>query len=67
MTEKLVALQIRVTKAMEAGRESGQGATEYVGAIFVAGGVVAIVIAAFKNIDVASHVTTAITKITTGV
>jgi hypothetical protein len=48
MTEKLVALQIKVRKAAEAGREAGQGSLEYIGAIVIAAIVVVAVTAAIN-------------------
>ena len=66
MTEKLVALRIRVIKSIEAGRDSGQGSLEYIGAILVAAAVVLIVITAAKAVDVTAPFKAAVDAVTGG-
>jgi hypothetical protein len=64
MSMKLVALRIRVEKAIEARREAGQGSLEYIGAILVAGTVVGLVLAAAGKIDIGTALTNAVKKVT---
>jgi hypothetical protein len=64
MTEKLVALRIRVVKSIEAARDSGQGSLEYIGAILVAAAVVVAVLKGFSTLDVTTAVSEAVKKIT---
>ncbi len=63
MTEKLVALQIWVSRRVEARGDQGQGALEYVGAIVIAAAVVVAVAGAFKSTDVGQKVADAVTSV----
>jgi hypothetical protein len=73
MSYKLVALQIRAEKALEARLqdrktrgEAGQGALEYVGMILIAALVIGGVWAAVKAAGLDAKITAAITKILGG-
>ena len=62
MTRALASTRIRFIKALE-GREAGQGTLEYVGMIFAVAVVVALVVAAIQDQDLAGRVTTAFTSV----
>lgn len=49
MTEKYIALRVRVAKAIEGRRDAGQGTLEYVGMIIVAAIVAVLVMTAIKG------------------
>jgi hypothetical protein len=64
MTEKLIALRIRVTHSpMLANRESGQGTLEYIGAILVAGIIIGLVIAGVRGANITGRITAIINDI----
>jgi hypothetical protein len=68
MTEKLVALRIRVEKGIEhrlaaTRNDVGQGVLEYVGMVIVAAFVIAAVAAMIKGKDIAGAVGGAIDKV----
>ena len=66
MTMKLVALQIRVAKAVEGRKEAGQGSLEYIGAILVAAVIVGLVITAARGVNIGTAFSNAVNKVTSG-
>jgi hypothetical protein len=64
MSEKFIALRVRVAQSLAGRRDAGQGTLEYVGMIIVAAIVVVAVITAFQGVNLGNVVTTQVNKIT---
>lgn len=66
MTQKLIALRVRVQSAIDGRRDAGQGTLEYVGMIIIASLIVVVVATALDPAGIGTALTTAVTKFTTG-